>query len=369
MASVGWCTMRRFPRFDTVMPLLLICVLSFITEPLAAQRVGAPNAPRSNTGMGTGQAKTYVVSGEVSDGESHTSIENVMVYLNSFTGGTVASAFAGGNGSFVMNNVPGGSYELVVEQLGYQPFHQRVDVQADYYGLLVELRPIPSVNRSARGSQVVSKRELSIPHNAHDDMQKGLTLLNAKSDYKGSVKQFERAVHEYPDYYEAYTEMGVAYIHLGDAVNAEQTLRKAVDMSEQHYGDALYWLALFLSNSQKFADAEPLARKAVELDANSWQANSELARALDGLGRPADAEPSALAAVKIRPDNANLYLILANIHGELQNEPALLDDLNSYLKLAPTGPFASQAREQRDQVQRDLQNTKASPATPSGQNP
>ena len=57
---------------------------------------------------------------------------------------------------------------------------------------------------------MVSKRELSIPHKAHDAMEKGLALLYDKSDYQGSVKQFERATQEYPDYYEAYTEMATA---------------------------------------------------------------------------------------------------------------------------------------------------------------
>jgi len=58
-------------------------------------------------------------------------------------------------------------------------------------------------------------------------MQKGLTLLYGKADYKGSIKQFERATQQYPEYYEAYTAMGVAYMDLGDVVNSERVLRKA----------------------------------------------------------------------------------------------------------------------------------------------
>jgi Flp pilus assembly protein TadD len=309
------------------------------------------------------------VNGEVSDAQSHTAINGVTVELHSLGGGTVSSGSTSGNGNFQLNFVPTGGYLLVVEQMGYQASQQRIDVQSDVHGLTVELRPIPTVSGVSRGSATVSKRELSIPHNAHDAMQKGLSLLNGKSDYPGSVKQFQRAVQEYPDYYEAYTEMGIAYMKSGDAANAETSLRKALDLSEQRYGDALSWLAVLLSNNEKFADAEPLARKAVELDANSWQANAELARALDGLGRASEAEASGLAAVKLRPDNANLHLILANIHGELQNEPALLEDLNAYLKLAPAGQFASQVRKQRDEVQKDLQNAHASPATAPGQNP
>jgi hypothetical protein len=360
--------MRRCPKF---VPLILswIFIVFLAAMPVAAQRPGVPPTTRPNTGIGTSQTQGSTVSGEVSDAQSHTTINGVRVELRSFGGGSVSTGSTSGNGNFELHNVPNGAYTLVVEEMGYQSAQQQVEVRGDIHGLSIELRPNPTVGVVHSGSPTVSARELAIPRKAHDAMQKGLTLLNGKSNFQGSIKEFENAIHEYPDYYEAYTEEGVAYVKLGDTTNAERVLRKALDMSDQHYEDALYWLAVLMSNSQKFADAEPLARKAVELDANSWQANSELARALDGLGRPEEAETSALAAIKLRPDNANLHLLLANIHVELQNEPALLDDLNAYLKLAPTGPFANQAREQRAQVQQDLQNSKASPGKPSGQNP
>ena len=108
------------------------------------------------------------------------------------------------------------------------------------------------------------------------------------------------------------------------------------------------------------------ARKAVELNPSAWQANSELSRALLGLNRAAEAETSARAAVDLQPGNANLHLLLANIHMQQKNDVALLDDLNSYLKLAPTGSFASQVRQQRDEVEHNLADTKAAPAASGG---
>ena len=194
-------------------------------------------------------------------------------------------------------------------------------------------------------------------------MQKGLAKLNGKPDYQGSIKDFERAIQEYPDYHEAYAQMGVAYLHLGNNTNSEQALRKSLELSKNQDVDALIWLATLLSNGDKYAEAEPLARKAVDLNPNSWQANSELARALLGLNRFEEAEKNAQAAVKLRPDNPLLYLIEANIHEQLQDGPALLDDLNNYLKLAPNGPFAGQVRQQKEQVQQELGNAQGTPAT------
>jgi Flp pilus assembly protein TadD len=159
--------------------------------------------------------------------------------------------------------------------------------------------------------------------------------------------------------------MGVAYMKLADTANSEKAFRKSVDVSHKRYQDAYLGLAELSLNGHRFADAETLARKAVEIDPNSWRAQSQLARALVELHRASEAEPSAVAAVKLKADNPTLYLLLANIHMQLQNDRAQLDDLNHYLKLAPAGPFADQARQQRDQLQQFLSTSQSSPATSS----
>ena len=153
---------------------------------------------------------------------------------------------------------------------------------------------------------------------------------------------------------------------MGDAAGSEQAFRKSIEVSKDKYADAFFWLATLLSDNERFADAEAAARKAVDLNPAAWQANSELSRALLGLNRAAEAETSARAAVDLQPGNANLHLLLANIHMQQKNDVALLDDLNSYLKLAPTGSFASQVRQQRDEVEHNLADTKAAPSASGG---
>jgi tetratricopeptide (TPR) repeat protein len=130
----------------------------------------------------------------------------------------------------------------------------------------------------------------------------------------------------------------------GDTASAEPALRKAVELSREQYLDALCWLATLLNDSRRFTEAEPLARKALEQDSSSWQANAELARSLLGLNNPAEAKQRALAASKLQPDNSSLYLVLANVHSQLGDAPGLLEDLSKYLRLAPTGPMADKAR-------------------------
>jgi tetratricopeptide (TPR) repeat protein len=300
----------------------------------------------------------------VVDSDNHTQIEGVRVELRAFTGATVGTVFTRGAGDFEFLNVGTGSYEVIVQQAGYHTASQRLDVNSSVFGLFVELHPNAAIASSPTPRpSTVSARELSIPRKAHDAMEKGVSLMQGKSDFQGGIKQFDRAIQAYPDYYEAYTQLGIAYLHTGNAGGAEQALRKALELSQEHYIDALFWTATMFNDHQRFIDAEVLARKGVELDSNSWQANTELARALLGLDRAAEAEKSAVTASKLRPNNPLLYLVLANVHSQLGNAPALLEDLDNYLRLAPAGSMADQARAQRKQLQEELGNAEqASPA-------
>jgi Flp pilus assembly protein TadD len=305
------------------------------------------------------------ISGVVADAESHVRMDGVRVDLHGASGGILATAFTTTNGNFQFNNIRSGSYELVFEQSGYQDDREHMDIDAPVFGMTVQLKRVGGGAGSPTGP-TVSVRELSIPRKAREAMDKGMALFYQKSDYPGSIKQFQRAIQAYPDYYEAYALMGMVYIKMNDAGQAEQVLRKSIDISHERYADGFALLSALYSSQKRFADAEPLARKAVEIDAKSWHGQSELAQALLGLNRADEAESYARSAASLAPQNPTMCLLLADVHIALRNDTALLEDLNSYLKLAPNGPYAEKVREQREAVQQRLQNSQAAPpASPS----
>lgn len=361
--------MCRPSSFVRVPALLLLASCVLYAGPVAAQQQPFPR--RTQPSISTIPPRTFSVNGMVSDAATNARLDMVTLELHSPSGAVVGTVASNTNGTFHFDNVGQGTYILTVEQPGYQPVRQRVEVfNSPVFGVQIELRKTSdSTTQVNKGPYTVSVRELSIPHKAHSEMQKGLALLYGKSDYRGSLKPFKKAVHEYPDYYEAYLQMGVAYVKLADTANAEKAFRKSIKVSHEKYADAYVGLAGLYLNEHRFADAEPLARNAVQLDSKSWQADSELARALIGLHRPAEAETSAAAAVKLKPDEPTLYLVLANTHIQLHNDRALLDDLNHYLKLAPDGAFAQQARGQRDKLRQALAASQIPPAKSSEPQP
>ena len=327
--------MRRLPGF------LLAGFLVFLgAMPLAAQQ--GPGGLRGR----------YSIIGTVRDPQTNEGLEDIQVELRQFNGPTVGQVFTSQNGNFTFNNLPADTYDVIIERAGFERIDQQVSLTSNLSGIELELRR--TRENTIAGSQVVSARELSIPHKAHDAMEKGMGLLYQKSDYPGSLKQFQLAIKNYPDYYEAYSQMGMAYMKMGDAANSEESLRKSIALSKDRYVDGYFILAKLLTDGKRFADAEAAARKAVELNANSWQGQFELARASYGMNHLTDAEESATTAAKLQPDHPETYLMLANIHGRTRNFAKLVEDLNAFLKLDPNGPQADQARQTRQQILQSL---------------
>jgi tetratricopeptide (TPR) repeat protein len=189
-------------------------------------------------------------------------------------------------------------------------------------------------------------------------------MRSPKPDYHKALSLFERAIKEYPDYYESYAEMGVAHQHLGDDTAAEKALRKSVEMSSSRYADALFLLSEMLNDSGRFLDAEGFARQCVTQDESSWSCDLELARALAGLKHPTEAEAIAARAAEINPANAQTFLILGNIHIEQRKYAAVVKDFDNYLRLNPSGPESNQVRTSQAQARRALARSPSTdPAT------
>lgn len=341
--------MRRLSDSISFPVVTLSVVFLLVCAPLSAQRgKGGSGAPGANTTL----PPNFAIHGKVIDSKDHSQLENVRVELRTFTGVTVGTSLTRSGGDFDFARVGVGSYDLIVQQAGFRTADLRVDVQESLFGLSIDLQPIESRGDTVpAGAPPVSARELSIPRNAREALQKGLVLMNEKSDYRGSIKQFERAIHAYPEFYEAYTDVGIAYLQLGNNGGAEPPLRKALEISQYHYVEAIAWFATLLNNTLRFVDAETLARRGLDFAPDSWQLNTELARCLVCLHRPGEAEKHARLASSLQPENALLYLVLANVHSQLANAPALLDDLTHYLRLMPTGAVADKLREQQKQLQ------------------
>jgi len=306
----------------------------------------------------------FRVIGNVTNDADHTPIEGVQARLSTAQGEVVATSVSRQNGDFTFENLSGGEYTILFSADGYES-HQE--------SLLLRFIPEAKVDISLRKTmvaksdafgpdKVVSTRELSLPTKAKDALAKGREHLYQKHDYAGSLASFRRVLEISPGFYEAYYDEGVAYTFLLKPADAEDAFRKSITGSEGHFAEPCFALASLLTDQQHFAEAEKIAREGLNIQPDAWRGYYELARALLGEKNPAEAEKNGLEARKRKTDFPGLYLILANIHMQLRNSEAVLDDVNAFLKLDPDGPASGQARKIRDQMERTLGRSPSPPA-------
>jgi tetratricopeptide (TPR) repeat protein len=283
-------------------------------------------------------------------------------------GTPIAYAYSDGNGAYEFDDIGGDCY-VSVQREGYAPLREfvRPDGSGHVYKDFL-LRPA-SGDAAPKPLSPVSEHQLSIPPKARELFEKGVQLVVEKSDYRGAVGQFARAIAKYPSYYEAYAAMGLAQNRMGDAAAAEAALRKSIELSAEKYPPAMVDLASMFNGRKRFTEAEPLLRKVIALDASSWRGQFELAVALSGQQRFKEAVSGAEASRDLKPENPQVYLLLYNLHIRTNDFPAALRDTGSYLKLIPDGAAADRVRRMQEQVQKAVQSSGGNPGPSSEATP
>ena len=188
-------------------------------------------------------------------------MESIQVVLKDGTGTPVNTTFTRDNGDFQFDGLRNGEYFVEITVKDYDQFREEVTISgASRMGLSIFLA------RSAKGANSgmefsISAHQLSVPHKAHDEFEKGMTLIYMKSDYRGAIAQFQLATKDFPTYYEAYAEEGGAYYQLQEMDHAEEALRKAIDLSSGQYADAIFTLAAIQTDTKHYPEAETTARQ------------------------------------------------------------------------------------------------------------
>jgi tetratricopeptide (TPR) repeat protein len=206
---------------------------------------------------------------------------------------------------------------------------------------------------SRANSPSVSVRELSIPRRASNAYKKGIDHL-AKHDPAGSLVHLQHAASEFPDFYEAYYAIGLAQLNLGRQEEAQQAFQRSIDASGGHYAKPLFGLSLVLCNQQKFAEAEPIIRRALELAPSFVPGQFTLAWTLFGLNRLDEAEKNAHEVLVRDPRLALAHLLLAHIYNRRGDASTVLSEVDAYLRLTPDGPLSDQMRVVQESLRRKV---------------
>jgi Flp pilus assembly protein TadD len=303
----------------------------------------APSVNAQSSGL---VETTGTISGTVlSQGDNGTRSQ-VAVRLKSHSAGVFHSILTDYDGHFEVGGLPPGSYEINVEESGYDTVQTKAQLEGPVLKLVLYLTPV-KWSPAHQNKYTVSVHDLKIASKARDEYQKGMECL-AKNDFAGSVNHFTKAVKAFPEFYEALSQLGMAEVHLGSMEEASKAFQAAIDLSKGRYAPAQFGFGYVLYLEGKADEAEAVLRRGLEVNGNAPDGHVILGMALLQLDRLDEAERSAHEALLRRPGYAEAYLVLADVYARRRNYQEQLQDLETYLRLEPRGPGSARAHQARE---------------------
>jgi tetratricopeptide (TPR) repeat protein len=318
---------------------------------------GTVRAQEAATPEAASQQATGTISGTVYLPGSNEPASQVALTLKAHDAGIFRSVLTDYDGRFEISGLPAGTYEVSIEEQGYRPYRRTAEFDGSSLKLELHLAPLVPPP-PAQSANTVSVRELAIPGKAKEEYRKGLMSL-AKKELANSLKHFASAVRAFPGYFEALYHQGIVETDLGHQEAAMQDFQMAAELSGGRYARAQFGMGYLYYLQGNPVQAEAITRRGLELDPDSADGYVILGMTLLRLNRTDEAERSAREALLRNANEADAYLVLADTCARRQNYHEQIQDLDTYLKLDPTGAASKRAREVREVALRILNGTRS----------
>lgn len=339
---------------------LLFLVSSFVS--LTAQV-----APRSNFSL--------QVNGQVRYNESNTPADNVLVRIESFTGGLVGQVMTDRTGKFSFNGLQPQQYIVTIHSPGYIDVRENVNLatsSSSYINaLLIQDRTsILANNRANIISLSPSVIDASVPAEAKAEFTKGKALLDQgkKEKITESLQYFEKALQIYPKFLDAQLWLGLGYMDLQQWDKAETALKAAIEINA-NATTAYLALGEVYRRQKKYAEAEQTFLDGIKVNDSSAEIHNELAKVYWEMAPAAKTEQEFKTALgnswkevrKTLQLNAKLpdaNLLAGNLLLKAGRGKDALGYFEEYLILAPKGEFAEQTQTLVKKIKKSLAEEK-----------
>jgi tetratricopeptide (TPR) repeat protein len=282
---------------------------------------------------GGAAAQSTMIKGRVVDGEGKP-VPGATVVIE-FKGG-VARTFqtkSDRRGEFVQLLTSSGQYQVTVkmEKLGTQTAVVPVKL-----GQAAEVTIVMAPGAGAPDAKAAEIRKA---------FEEGIAASQA-GDHDTAIARFNAAAAAVPSCHDCYYNVGVSYMAKKDEKQAEEAWKKSLELKPD-YAEALNALATLYNNQKRFDEASAMSAKAAAAGGGAGGAPDAIYNQgiiLWNQGKIPEAKAKFEEALQSDPNYADAHFQLGMA---LLNEGKLAEAVGSfetYLKLAPTGQFAGQAK-------------------------
>lgn len=283
--------------------------------------------------------------------------ENVLVRIESFSGGLISQITTDRGGKFSFTGLTPMQYIITVHAPGFRDARENVDLltaNTAYLNIdLVEDRKAPATD-PAGALPNLKVLDANIPADAQKEFAKGKALLDS-GDAKGAARNLESAIRIYPKYLEAELMLGLVYMDLQDWAKAETALKNVVEI-DANASTAHFALSEVYLRQNKLALAEGSAVTGLKLAPMSAQGHLALAKVywLEAPVSSGEQEFRTKAegawkevsrALELDSNLAEAHIVAGNLLLRARRGKDALAHFETYLKLEPSGRFAKDAKD------------------------
>ncbi len=278
--------------------------------------------------------------------------QSIKVRLEGPEGEIIRDSFTDSTGTFEVRSLSTGTYTIVVpsDDRTFSTTTERFEItrySPDVIAISVYLNPKEdSRTRLKNGRHTVSSREANaaIPKKARQAYKRSVEL-SKRGKTREAVEELRRAISIYPEYFQAYNDLGVAYMKLDLIEDATRALERSISLDPQALNPRLN-LGIANVRRQDFVSAEPSLREAISIDASAPLAHLYLGITLWKTGRIEEAEDEFARALSLGgSDIAIAHYYLGQLYAERDRVADAVAELESYLKQKPSSDDAQRARE------------------------
>jgi Flp pilus assembly protein TadD len=247
------------------------------------------------------------------------------------------------------SSVPVGNYHLLVSGEGLEPTDSgsfQVDERKSTQMQYVRVKRTSDTQNSGGGGPAISVRDINVPEAASKEFDNAGEAMS-QQDWSKAITHLTRAVAIYPKYVEAYSNLGAAYQHLGNAAQERQALQKAIDL-DGHFAPALLNLGMLSIVEKKYPEAEDLLNRGSVADPANPQMLMLLAQAqlLTGHFDQAVTSKDKLHALPHHEKYAKVHYIAARALEHENRAPEAAAELQTLLTEQPDGALADAVRKE-----------------------